>query len=229
MQSILLVNKWGPISKYCTNVNENHQVQPKTITEIFTESMIKVTNLRKQSKAQGSREYDGTKTLKPVDGYTSRFQYNGYAKKSHWHYYDENGPNKSRAPETELQLHYKRRKKHKYCLLMAFAGGNYFGMQYNVSVNTIEDRLLNAMVKNQWILEEHLEKPWLVEFQRGSRTDRGVSAARQNVSAILRELIFCLKNKMNLCFDTQINTPMDFPMFTFIQQIIHNSIFSNSN
>lgn len=151
--------------------------------------MKKVTDLRKQGKAHKTREYDGTKTLKPVDGYTSRFQYNGFVKKSHWHYYDENGPNKCRTPETELQLLYRMRKKHKYCLLMAFAGGNYFGMQYNVSVNTIEDKLLNSMVKNQWILEEHLEKPWLVEFQRGSRTDRGVSAARQNVSAILRELI----------------------------------------
>lgn len=156
--------------------------------------MRKIAELRKTGKDQRTdneqKPKDSwSKNLKPFDGYVPRFQYNGFVKKSHWQFYDENRLIREQSPETELQFNYRMRKKHKYCILMAFAGGNYYGMQYNVSVNTIEDRLLNAMVKNQWILEEHLEKPWLFDFQRGSRTDRGVSAARQNVSAVLRKYL----------------------------------------
>lgn len=138
-----------------------------------------------KSRQQPKNTVGTNKLLKPVDGYTPRFKYNGYLKKTHWRYYDEN--RQEDAPETEAQINYKMLKKHKFCLLLAFAGGNYFGMQYNVSFNTIEDNLLKAMVKNGWILDEHIDKPWLVAFQRGSRTDRGVSAARQNVSMILRK------------------------------------------
>ena len=82
------------------------------------------------------------------------------------------------------------RKKHKFCLLLGFAGGNYYGMQFNESVNTIEDEMLKAMVKQKWILPEHLAKPWTFDFVRGSRTDRGVSAARMNVSMVLRKLFY---------------------------------------
>lgn len=82
------------------------------------------------------------------------------------------------------------RKKQKFCLLLGFAGGNYYGMQFNESVKTIEDEMLKAMVKQKWILPEHLAKPWTFDFVRGSRTDRGVSAARMNVSMVLRKLYF---------------------------------------
>lgn len=190
MRSLLPLNKFQ-ISKYCTNADEKHQVQARTITEKFTDSMRKIAELRKTAKDQRA-DYEQksketwSKSLKPFDGYVPRFQYNGFVKRSHWHFYDENRLIKEQSPETELQFNYRMRRKHKYCILMAFAGGNYYGMQYNKDMNTIEDELLNAMVKNQWILEEHLEKPWFFNFQRGSRTDRGVSAARMNVSAVLR-------------------------------------------
>lgn len=126
--------------------------------------------------------------MKPLDGYISRFKYNGFLKKSHWKYYDENRSS-GNEPETEAQYNYRMKKKQKFCILMAFAGGNYYGMQYNCSLKTIEDELLKAMVKNEWILPEHLDKPTLVDFIRGSRTDRGVSAARMNVSVILRKFL----------------------------------------
>lgn len=143
---------------------------------------------KKRQKSQESKSFESSNRLmKPVDGYTPRFQYNGYLKKCHWHYYDENRPIE-KEPETEEQFNYRMLKKNKFCLLLGFAGMNYFGMQYNCSVRTIEDELLKAMVKHKWILPEHVEKPWSFDFVRGSRTDRGVSAARMNVSLVLREL-----------------------------------------
>lgn len=184
---MLLVKKWEPSAKYCTNPQENYESKPKTITEKFTESINIVKEAKKRQKLQESRSYEcSNRLIKPIDGYTPRFQYNGYLRKSHWRYHDENCPTE-KEPETEEQFNYKMLKKHKFCLLLGFAGMNYFGMQYNYSVNTIEDELLKAMVKHKWILPEHLEKPWTFEFVRGSRTDRGVSAARMNVSLVLRE------------------------------------------
>lgn len=130
---------------------------------------------------------EGTNRLmKPSDGYVSRFQYNGYLKNAHWRYFDEDRVSEY-GPESEAQYNYRMKKKQKFCILLGFAGGNYYGMQYNCSLRTIEDALLKAMVKNEWILPEHLEKPFLVDFLRGSRTDRGVSAARMNVSMVLRK------------------------------------------
>lgn len=159
----------------------------KSITDKFTQSIRAVEEHKKITKARTQpKNSEGTnKLLKPVDGYTSRFKYNGYLKKTHWQYYDEN--RQVDTSETEAQYKYKMLKKQKFCLLMAFAGGNYHGMQYNVNFNTIEENLFNAMIRNGWILDEHINKPWLVEFQRSSRTDRGVSAARQNISMILRK------------------------------------------
>lgn len=61
---MFLINKWESISKYIGN----HQVQTKTITGKFTESMEKVI-------FRNNRKYDGTKTLKPVE---LRFQYDAY-------------------------------------------------------------------------------------------------------------------------------------------------------
>lgn len=70
---------------------------------------------------------------------------------------------------------------------MGFSGTKYSGMQYNKDCETIEDNLFRAMLKTEWITEENMRKPWTIEFQRGSRTDRGVSAARQCCSLLLRK------------------------------------------
>lgn len=121
----------------------------------------------------------------------SRFQYNGFLRRSNWVYYDDNDNKRPVAygPETEKQNNYRMLKRRKFCILMGFAGGNYHGMQfqYQKDINTIEKALFDAMVKNRWILPEHLHKMSLVDFNHGSRTDTGVSAARMNVSMLLRE------------------------------------------
>lgn len=190
--TLLLSKRCDSLPKYCTH--DNVEVQRKTITEMFSES-IENMQLNKPTKRQKVRTKmcsGSNKLLQPIDGYTPRFQYNGYVKKSHWCYYDEN--HKNDVIETEEQRIYRVRNKRKFCVLMGFAGGNYYGMQYNASMNTIEDAMFRAMVKNNWILEEHLENPWKFEFSHGSRTDRGVSAARMNWSAFLREFILNIAN-----------------------------------
>lgn len=60
-------------------------------------------------------------------------------------------------------------------------------MQRNPGMNTIEEVLLNAMLKNDWITEEVFNQPQLIQFQRAARTDKGVSAAQQIVSLKLPE------------------------------------------
>lgn len=145
---------------------------------------------RVSNKLKKAKEKIGTsRLLTPADNYTSRFQYNGYLKSKRWQYYDDEQLG-AYGPETEQQYNYRLLKKQKFCVLLGFAGGNYFGMQYNKGVHTIEGVLLEAMVKNRWILSEHIQKPWVVAFDRGSRTDRGVSAARMNISLTLREWDF---------------------------------------
>lgn len=89
-----------------------------------------------------------------------------------------------------------RVKKRKYCLLMGYAGANYFGMQRNPEVNTIEEVLLTAMLKQKWINDEGFNQPQMVHFQRAARTDKGVSATRQCVSLKLRK---CLAKWTNKC------------------------------
>lgn len=184
---IQLLSRWNSQSKYCTSTPGNYEFRPKTITEKFTASMRSSEEQKKLLRERRSKKHEGTSNLlKPFDGYTPRFQYNGYLKKTHWKYYDEQRKNKN-DPETEAQYNYKLLKKQKFCLLMGFAGGNYCGMQYNPLVKTIEGMLFPAMAKNGWILKEHINEPWLVDFQRTSRTDRGVSAARQTVALTLRK------------------------------------------
>lgn len=89
-----------------------------------------------------------------------------------------------------------RVKKRKYCLLMGYAGANYFGMQRNPAVNTIEEVLLIAMLKQKWINDEGFNQPQMVHFQRAARTDKGVSATRQCVSLKLRKCTNIMDNQM---------------------------------
>lgn len=205
-----------PIHRYsivrlCTTTPDKDQ--SKTITERFTESMRVAAEQQKLTKANRKKNngYTEFKGIKPKDDYKPRFEYNGYLKKCNWKYFDdETHPmNKDDIVLTEAQLRYRDRKKRKFCLLLGFAGGNYFGMQYNATVNTIEDQLLNAMCKNEWILEEHIRRPVYLEFQHGSRTDRGVSAARMNCSLMLRKF-FCITqcsifNSMFIVSATDVN------------------------
>jgi hypothetical protein len=82
----------------------------------------------------------------------------------------------------------ERIKRRKCAILLAYSGVNFFGMQRNPEMKTIEEELLKAMLKNEWINEEGFNQPQDLQFQRAARTDKGVSAVQQVVSMKLREL-----------------------------------------
>ncbi|XP_026332253.1 tRNA pseudouridine synthase A [Hyposmocoma kahamanoa] len=75
-----------------------------------------------------------------------------------------------------------RIKRKKVAMLLGYCGVDYSGMQRNPGVNTIEEELLKALWDAKYITEEDFNNQQNAHFQRSSRTDKGVSAARQVVS-----------------------------------------------
>lgn len=76
----------------------------------------------------------------------------------------------------------KPRKLRKVVMLLCYLGKNYFGMQRNNGVITVEEDLLKALLKAGVILQDECDCPRNMKFQRAARTDKGVSAVRQIVS-----------------------------------------------
>ncbi|CAH2054116.1 unnamed protein product, partial [Iphiclides podalirius] len=76
----------------------------------------------------------------------------------------------------------ERIKRKKMALLLGYCGVDYYGMQRNPGVRTIEEDLLKALFEAKYITEEDFNNQQNAQFQRSSRTDKGVSAARQVVS-----------------------------------------------
>lgn len=111
-------------------------------------------------------------------------RYNGKAKRRDW------VPESEEAKRIRLENNPGDRvKRKKKLLLLGFSGVNYCGMQRNPDVRTIEEELLQAMLKQGWIDQIGFDNPQQAFFQRASRTDKGVSAARQVVSLKLRKLL----------------------------------------
>ncbi|XP_045110497.1 tRNA pseudouridine synthase A-like isoform X2 [Portunus trituberculatus] len=73
----------------------------------------------------------------------------------------------------------------RFALLLSFNGQGYYGMQRNMTGKTIEDHLLKAMLDTGLITPREFIIPKIFSFQRSSRTDKGVSAARLLVSCDL--------------------------------------------
>lgn len=77
--------------------------------------------------------------------------------------------------------------KRKYALLIGYCGEGYFGLQRNgkqrnEDLPTIEDELVNGLVKISAIPQNHADEMFKMSFQRAARTDKGVSAAANLVS-----------------------------------------------
>ncbi|EFN89459.1 tRNA pseudouridine synthase A [Harpegnathos saltator] len=71
--------------------------------------------------------------------------------------------------------------------MLGYLGKNYYGMQRNPGMKTIEEDLVNALLKANLITTEQFENLRTINFQRAARTDKGVSAVRQIVSLKLPE------------------------------------------
>lgn len=178
---------------------------------MFTESMRLVTEQRllrsksntKTSTPKGDKKFKSG-GIKPANGYIPRFKYNGYLQKAKWVRYTEEDLKKKDAGLSEEQEIYRRRDKAKFCILMGFAGGKYYGMQYaGPERDTIEKHLFEAMAKANWILQEHIDAMFSLEYGRVSRTDRGVSAARMYCAANLRKCLHW-KKKWPISYQWQI-------------------------
>uniref|UniRef100_A0A2A4JVY4 Pseudouridylate synthase 1 homolog n=1 Tax=Heliothis virescens TaxID=7102 RepID=A0A2A4JVY4_HELVI len=92
---------------------------------------------------------------------------------------DENGESKQRKV---CDKPVERIKRKKMALLLGYCGVDYYGMQRNPGVRTIEEDLLKALMEAKYITEDDFNNQQNAQFQRSSRTDKGVSAARQVVS-----------------------------------------------
>lgn len=122
-------------------------------------------------------------------------KYNGAFKKRKWNFNRRDDSDEKRVRTNPEE----RVKKRKYCMLMAFGGAKYFGMQRNPGVNTIEAELLKALHKTKMINDEGFNQPQMIHFQRAARTDKGVSAVRQCCSMKLRKFVF--RNSLLLSFN----------------------------
>ncbi|KAH7719909.1 PUS-1 protein [Aphelenchoides avenae] len=79
----------------------------------------------------------------------------------------------------------KRKKLVRYAMLLGYQGKNYYGMQVQSDLPTIESNLLRAMREYGVISEDEEKRPFSFYFQRAGRTDRAVSAVRQCCSMLL--------------------------------------------
>lgn len=78
-------------------------------------------------------------------------------------------------------------KKKNHAILLGYLGKDYYGMQRNPGMKTIEEDFVTALLKADLITTEHFKNIRLINFQRAARTDKGVSAIRQIVSLKLPE------------------------------------------
>ncbi|KAJ0172077.1 hypothetical protein K1T71_012050 [Dendrolimus kikuchii] len=122
------------------------------------------------------KEEDKQANIKVINKNLTRFKQR-YMKRQ-W----EEMNNKKESGESEEKKPFERIKRKKMALLLGYCGVDYYGMQRNPGVRTIEEDLLKALWEAKYITEDDFNNQQNTQFQRSSRTDKGVSAARQVVS-----------------------------------------------
>ncbi|BFZ01066.1 hypothetical protein BsWGS_04105 [Bradybaena similaris] len=118
--------------------------------------------------------------------------------------------------DSSREKHKKKKKKHhvvqlgksegckrKIAMLVAYNGAGYYGVQINPGFQTIESEIFPALVKAGAIPQDHMDTPSKMWFQRGSRTDKGVSAVGQ-IFSLKIILVPDLVSKMNEVLPPQI-------------------------
>ena len=91
---------------------------------------------------------------------------------------------------------YLRRKK--YALLFSYSGANYYGLQWNGDIPTIEKELIKAL-KQAKLIPESVDHPSKLDFQRCARTDKGVSAAGNLISLLINNEQEDIPKRINEC------------------------------
>jgi tRNA pseudouridine38-40 synthase len=100
---------------------------------------------------------------------------------------DENEPTESKRQKLEEpeDVKHKIGKKRKYALCLGYSGQGYYGLQRNATskeFRTIEDEVVDGLVKIGSISQGHADEMNKMSFQRAARTDKGVSAAANLLS-----------------------------------------------
>ncbi|CAK1545425.1 unnamed protein product [Leptosia nina] len=115
-----------------------------------------------------------------VNKQETRFQQR--RRKRQWEFDEKKSENDESEAKKSCDTPFQRIKRKKMAMLLGYCGVDYYGMQRNPGVRTIEEDLLKALQDAGYITEEDFANQQNVQFQRSSRTDKGVSAARQVVS-----------------------------------------------
>lgn len=122
------------------------------------------------------------------ESYLPRYSYKGRIKKGiKWRQISDYDLSLQQNNEPETDFGPRR----KFCMLLSYSGANYMGSQrqWQSYDNTIEEMVLKALLRNNWITHLEYRYPKRISFESASRTDKGVSAARQCFSLFARELI----------------------------------------
>jgi len=99
--------------------------------------------------------------------------------------------NKKRKNETEGEEKNKRKKvprgdlPKKHALLISYVGTNFSGLQLNPDSNTIEKDLLNTLFSLKAVKSKNTKNKREMPWHRACRTDKGVHAARNIITANL--------------------------------------------
>lgn len=158
---------------------------PPTAETVTAKAAENVSTTQESEASESKATSLETETVaSKKSGWQKKPRYNGQQKKRKWEHFNRRDDSDEKRVRTNPEDRVKRRK---YCMLMGFAGANYVGMQRNPGVNTIEEQLLVALLKNKLINDEGFSQPQMIHFQRAARTDKGVSALRQCCSLKLRK------------------------------------------
>ena len=117
--------------------------------------------------------------------------------------------------------------KRKFAIIHGYFGQNYSGNTKNPGVHTVEEELENALYKEKFISECNYGKLTKIDWMRASRTDKGVSAIMNVVSAKLHKY----PNLSEIEMKQKINAilPKDIRIFRIIEVSDHFDSKDNNN
>jgi tRNA pseudouridine38-40 synthase len=117
--------------------------------------------------------------------------------------------------------------KRKFAIIHGYFGQDYSGNTKNPGVKTVEEELENALYKEKFISECNYGKLTKISWMRASRTDKGVSAIMNVVSAKLHKH----PNMSELDMKQKLNEvlPKDIRVFRIIEVSDHFDSKDNNN
>ena len=183
--------------------SEDEKVPKLNDTKTAIVEVLSDENRNLSSKERGSKRFGRGKGHKKWGkaGYGTHENVDKWGRKKRaWEAPEEN---KVLGPKDEEERKWFSAKK-KVAILLSYCGAEYHGMQKNPDVDTIEERLLEALACIRAIRREHKDaylknEENMMNYQSASRTDKGVSAAQQVVSMkIVAEDDFLEKVNMHL-------------------------------